>query len=678
MAMNLVDRIILSAARARGFVLGKGVVESFDATYGKRSDEFQPAVYGDYLATSNNVYACAMLRANLLSSLPLRGYRLGRGGRKTELERRHEMVELFNRVNPFWTTNRLLVMTELSLCLWGEAFWFLERGPNGRGRPREIWWGRPDRVRVVPHPTEYLSGFIYEPLTSMQAIPFLPGEVIWFRYPNPIDEYEGLSPLAAARLAADYAGAAARSNMRLHDQGMNAGGVVMPKNGRMAADQAEELSILLDRRFKGADKAHRWGVLTDVYDFFGLSAITPREAQFIEGLNWSLEEIARAYGIPLDLVGGQRTYENVEAAERAVWAHTLLPEARFIATELTEQLAPLFEGADLIEFDLGDVAPLQDDEDAQWQREKEQIVTGTLLINEWRDNHGLEPLAWGDTWWMPLGLTPFAGMEAATVAPDADAVEAERSFRRQAPAYDSPRHASLMRQFDRRSERHIRAIREKVKALFARQRDSVLDRLRGGRSDDEDDPFNRAQWVKEFRVGIRPLLADMVVDAGAAALSDLAISIAFDVLNPQVQRFIERRAQRFAQRVNETTYQALRNALNAGIDSGETLDQLAGRVQAVMGERIRSSAETIARTEVIGGFNGGTLEGWKQSGVVKGKAWLATLGDDRTRESHDGAHGQTVGLDEDFTVGAGQGPHPGAIGVAEEDINCRCTMTAVL
>jgi uncharacterized protein with gpF-like domain len=96
-----------------------------------------------------------------------------------------------------------------------------------------------------------------------------------------------------------------------------------------------------------------------------------------------------------------------------------------------------------------------------------------------------------------------------------------------------------------------------------------------------------------------------------------------------------------------------------------------------MGERIASTPETIARTEVIGAANGAVLEAWEQSGVVEGKSWLAAL-DDRTRESHIAAHGQTVPLDEDFQVGVGSGPAPGQIGEAEEDISCRCTITAVV
>ena len=121
----------------------------------------------------------------------------------------------------------------------------------------------------------------------------------------------------------------------------------------------------------------------------------------------------------------------------------------------------------------------------------------------------------------------------------------------------------------------------------------------------------------------------------------------------------------------------LKKSLAEGIDAGEGIDKLAKRVEAVMEDRIRSSAEVIARTETITASNGGKLLSYKQSGVVKGKSWLAAL-DARTRESHIEAHRRymdnPIGLDEDFEVGLGAGPAPGQIGLPEEDIQCRCTI----
>jgi hypothetical protein len=51
---------------------------------------------------------------------------------------------------------------------------------------------------------------------------------------------------------------------------------------------------------------------------------------------------------------------------------------------------------------------------------------------------------------------------------------------------------------------------------------------------------------------------------------------------------------------------------------------------------------------------------------------------DRTRETYVAVHGQVVALDADFEVGGGRGQAPGQIGLAEDELQCRCSMLAVL
>lgn len=169
----------------------------------------------------------------------------------------------------------------------------------------------------------------------------------------------------------------------------------------------------------------------------------------------------------------------------------------------------------------------------------------------------------------------------------------------------------------------------------------------------------------------------MVQDVGADAMLHVGLSLAFDVANPLVMRAIEKQAQQFAVRLNETTYEQLQASLSEGVAKGESIDDLAGRVEDVMGDRIRSSAEVIARTEVNRASSTGDIEAWRQTGIVAGKRWGAAL-DDRTRPTHVEAHGQQQRLDDNFHVGSAVGPGPGMMGEAEEDCNCRCYLTAIL
>jgi HK97 family phage portal protein len=735
---NLLDRPLNWLAEElnkRGFRPGAAVVSGSDTYFGIDTSTFRPEEYGNYIANSNAVYTCATTRADLLSSLPPRLYKIKRGKRKEEVEK-GLLYTLLQKVNPFWTFSRLVNMTELGLGLWGTGFWFLERGKSTKETPREIWWARPDRVMVHPHPEHYISHFTYQPLNGSQPLVFMPWETIWFRYPNPLNEFEGLSPLAAARLAADYASAAMQSNVKLFQQGMQMGGLVVPKSNLSGAglttqfspEQAKELENLIDRRFSSVDKAHRWGVLRFDAELKPLG-FSPKDAEFLAGQRWALEEVARAYKIPQDLIGGQRTYENVDAAYKGAWTNAILPEARGLCGELKEQLLPLFPGeADLIELDASEVAVLQEEENEQWLREREQLDRGVITINYWREEHGLDPVEWGDVWWAPSSLTPIESAELPEMpeeqtdgeedeAPEDQEAEGETKKAKpdkdeeprssallgngstRAISFGSADHARAWRRFARRTSRFERQLGSVIAGLFERQKDSVIDRLKaqdgrnlhanllpGGTTRDDTgspnlEPFDMKKWLKLFREAVRPVLKEIVEEEGEDALDEIGIGVHFDVSDDAILDFIETRTQRFAKRVNETTWDALVESLQEGIDAGESIAELAERVDAVMGSRIRSSKTTIARTEVIGASNGAITEAWRQSEVVIGKSWLAAL-DDATRSDHEEAHIEyqenPIPIDEDFVVGGASGPHPGGLGDPSQDINCRCTMTSVI
>lgn len=671
----------------RAYVLGPATIDQSERQRGHDPND-AAETYLAYAATSNAVYACVRLRATLLASLPLRFYRLRANGEREEITS-GRVVDLFSRVNPHWTFSRLVEMLEWSLCLTGNAFVFLERGASGRQPPRELWWARPDRVRIVPDPTDYLAGFLYEPPGGGPPISYKPGEVWWLRYPNPLDEYAGLAPLAAARLAADAASAAMKSNYALFQNGIQAGGFIFPAAGQpsFTAEQQQQLRELLNRQLRGVANAHRWGVFDREVKIQQV-AMSPKDAEFLGALRWTLEDICRAFGVPLDLVGGQRTYENVQAAHLAIWTNTIVPEARFIATEITEQLLPLFPGeADLAEFDLSGVAVLRESESEKWQIAREQIDRGVLVVNEYRQQQGLDPVPWGDSWWAPINLVPVTSsappepQPAPEAAPPPEAESEPRSHARQRRdiPYGSPEHERLWRQLLARTTPWERRMQDLTADLFRRQRAAILDRLqRPERSAAEaaDEPFDLARWIRAFRQGVRPVLAEFTGQAGQQAIDDLGLGLSFSVSDPEVLRAIESQAQKYAREINQTTYDRIKQELKAGIASNEGIPQLAERVRAVMGARI-AEAEMIARTEVTAAYNQATLLGWRQSGVVRQKRWLAAL-DDRTRPTHRAAHGQVVAIDEDFQVGKGQGPAPGLINRVEEVVRCRCTMTAVL
>jgi len=122
-----------------------------------------------------------------------------------------------------------------------------------------------------------------------------------------------------------------------------------------------------------------------------------------------------------------------------------------------------------------------------------------------------------------------------------------------------------------------------------------------------------------------------------------------------------------------------------GISAGESIPEMAERVEASLldgGAHVwRGRAETVARTEALSAYNGGTDEAMRamadEFGFQLEKVWLASM-DGRTRDSHFTADGQRVPLDGLFNVGGFFAPLPGAeVLPPEERINCRCSVLYV-
>lgn len=392
------------------FPVGTAVVEPADKVFGHDDSRFSPEEYGDYLATSADIYAAAQLRARLASTVRLRLYK-GSDENKRE-QPTSPAAQLLRTVNPHWTEARLARMDELSMCLWGESYWAIER--DGFGQPKEIWWLKPSRVKPVPDEKGYLAGYVYESNVNGQRIPFTPNEIVWFRYPNPLDEFSAMSPVAAARLAAETGSAMMRSNQKLHTHGAQAAGIVTPTGDRVryTKEQADQLADDIQTRLTGTKNAHRWAVLRYEAQFHPLH-VTPKDAEYLGGMALTLRQVCNAYGIPSPLLNDleHATLANVREFQKALWEHALVPDLGLRVQEIEEQFLPMFRqasknGADHVEHDFSRVAALQESQSATWERDRQAIDVGALLINEWRAKQGLPPVAWGDVFWAPVNKAP--------------------------------------------------------------------------------------------------------------------------------------------------------------------------------------------------------------------------------------------------------------------------------
>jgi hypothetical protein len=148
------------------------------------------------------------------------------------------------------------------------------------------------------------------------------------------------------------------------------------------------------------------------------------------------------------------------------------------------------------------------------------------------------------------------------------------------------------------------------------------------------------------------------------------------------QRYLSQAQNRLVGIGNELWFHA-RTAVADGLAAGESIPTIAARVREAAGVT-EPRARVIARTESHGARNTVNAASVRRAANAFGsptafaRRWQAA-NDDRTRETHRDADGQTVALNEPFTVGRASLDFPGdPSGPPEETINCRCTTITII
>ena len=378
---------------AQGMAAGVAPGLGFERALGG-AGRWTPVEYGEYYPRSAMVYAAIKARQDAIARLPLRvlrrtdGARLRAGGEPAGAD--HPLQRLLDSPNPFWTRGDLWRATETHLALWGAAFWALERGEDGG--VSEIWPLRPDRVRIVPDDERYVRGFVYVG-EGRRLVPYIPEDIVWMRYFNPLDDYAGLSPIAPLRLSADMGLDALRANRKLL-QNDSAPGLIIETTSNPTDAEVGDFYRRWESRYQGVEKARRPALLGAGMRASNLG-FSPRDMEYIQSLRWSLEDIARVFGVPKVMIGDfeHTTFSNFNTARRLFWEDTIAAQLALYEEALTQYLVPHFREPGLaVEFDLSGVEALKESEENKAKRRRMYVEAGIMSVDEVRREMNLPPV----------------------------------------------------------------------------------------------------------------------------------------------------------------------------------------------------------------------------------------------------------------------------------------------
>jgi HK97 family phage portal protein len=238
-------------------------------------------------------------------------------------------------------------------------------------------------------------------------LPLLPG--------HPLN---GVTPIFAAAASSAVGLQILRQSQQFFANQARPSGMLVSEQ-RIADPQAERIRTDFETcyRAEGTGKVAllsgglRWEPLT----------ITAQDAQLIEQLRWSVEDVARVFRVPPFMLGDMTkvTYRNNEQLVRTYLTNCL----GYHIKALEERFTQAFEfGTDFaFEFDLS--ALLRTEIDIRYAAYQTSLNSGWQSINEVRAQEGLEPIKGGETPRVQVQYVPIDQPPSAQPPPAAPPAE---------------------------------------------------------------------------------------------------------------------------------------------------------------------------------------------------------------------------------------------------------------
>ena len=241
----------------------------------------------------------------------------------------------------------------------------------------------------------------YRVHAGSQAVPLLEDEVLWLRYPHPLDPWGALAPWKAALGSVETDALAAKWQRNEYRNSARPSAVI--GLGDLTRAEHDDAVATYRSRVAGPDNAGESllvsGATRPSVQHLSLS---PAEMSFIESRTANADETMMALGINPDLLRAGSTYENRAAAKTAMWSDTLLPKLDTAGSEIDRQLQP--DPSRVTGFDLTHVDALRESVDAVYTRAVAAVAADLVTIDEARQMLELDPLPGGLG---ALTITPY-------------------------------------------------------------------------------------------------------------------------------------------------------------------------------------------------------------------------------------------------------------------------------
>lgn len=267
------------------------------------------------------VYSCVRVLAEAIASMPITVRQERANGRGSDKVRDHPLYDLlYTTPNPEMTTVTWREQQIANQALAGNSYSVITR--NMRGEILELYpvsW-----TDCTPY-RDLSDNRIYYNINDRGKFETLPADQVFHVPGMGFDGVMGYSPVRMAAEAIGTGIAAEQFNARFFGQGMNVGSVLQTEAALSDKAFSRLQEDVLDR---GSGLANSWKPLILEEGLkFNRIPMPLRDAQFIEGRQFTRTEIAGLFRVPPHMIGdlSRATFSNIEHQSIDFVTYSLMP-----------------------------------------------------------------------------------------------------------------------------------------------------------------------------------------------------------------------------------------------------------------------------------------------------------------------------------------------------------------
>src|SRR6266498_5428586 len=596
-----------------------------------------------------------------------------------------ELLQLWNNPSPKVSGTAFREAMIAYYCLTGNSYVLgINASQNQAGKFDELYNLRPDHTKIKVDnngPLYYEFGNFSPP--RRYGDPFVMHNKLFAGN----DDVYGMSPIEVAAMDVDIQKAGKKWNLGLMSNMARPGGAWVT-DALLGDTEYKQLKEEIRKKFAGPRNAGETAILHGGVKWQSMS-MSPYELDWLESSTKGDRDIAGIFfNFPLFLLGlADSTYTNQEEARYALYTEIDFPILDTFQDSTNMWLTPRYGG--YLGYDQEDVeaiqARLQEAKGQASDRATAEFAASTATFLEAREIQGRPKLNVKDFVIInqipvhvedldeyiaamsgktinppppPPPMLPPPGNTTVTEVPNQDNQDNTPPPAKMLPfpaisvkvldLHTDAEKAAYMKSVESQRTKWEKVVKERLQDYFRDEHKTIAAAMSRGSTESASDNVAHAFMVLEQQGTLKSLIVgiyqDVGEDFGDSVLKDLKfgdasyeqklLNLHLNLHAPDVLVHLLQIAGEKVRQIYGTTLAFLQEHLAAGVQAGETLDQVAQRrseehTESIIPER----SQTISATEVHGANEYGSSQAAQLSGLTLKKMWQTTF-DDKVRTDH--------------------------------------------